>query len=96
LDCLKEAIRVANAHGVAIDEDAFLHEMVQMYDRIAKEKPDSTSSMQRDVMQGQQSEMEDLIGSIMRLAKQKQVQIPVISVLYAALKPQDLLTRSKI
>jgi len=51
--------------------------------------------MQRDVIEGKQSEMEELIGGMVRLVAQKNVPIPTISFIYAALKPQDVF-RSKL
>jgi len=94
-ECLKEGTRVANAHGQCLSDEKIVEENMERYEGILKDKPNSTTSMQRDLIEGKQSEMEELIGGMVRLAAQKNVPIPTISVIYAALKPQDVF-RSKL
>jgi len=97
LECVRECTRVAIAHGQNFSENDIVKDMLKMYDISRKDRPNSTSSMQRDIMQGRQSEMDDLIGAMVRLAAQKNISIPVISFMYAMLKPQaDAVKQSKL
>jgi 2-dehydropantoate 2-reductase len=51
--------------------------------------PDSTASMQRDLMDGRPSELEQQTGAIVRLARDAGVPVPVNTFLYAALAPGE-------
>jgi 2-dehydropantoate 2-reductase len=58
-------------------------------------EPESTSSMQRDVMQGKPSELDAQLGAVVRLAKESGVAVPVTSMIYHALLPQERLARAR-
>ena len=47
--------------------------------------PESTSSLQRDVMEGKMSELDAQLGTVVRLAREAGVPTPVNDVLYACL-----------
>lgn len=55
-----------------------------------------TSSLQRDVMAGRRSELDSLIGTVVRFAREKNVPVPVNSVIYAALLPTELKARGEL
>ncbi|GAP13058.1 ketopantoate reductase [Longilinea arvoryzae] len=55
-----------------------------------------TSSLQRDVMAGKRSELDSLIGTVVRLAHEKNVPAPVNETIYAALLPTELKARGEL
>lgn len=82
---LREVLQLAKARGVDLGEDA-VERTWQRYDGMA---PDSTSSMQRDIMEGKPSELEAQLGAIVRLARESGVDVPVTAMIYHALLPQE-------
>lgn len=84
-DLLGEMIAVARARGADPGADA-LQRTMERYDAMA---PESTSSLQRDVMDGKPSEIEAQIGAVVRLAAESNVPAPVSSFLYHCLIPQE-------
>ncbi len=87
---LREVLQLATAHGVDLGEDA-IERTWQRYDGMA---PDSTSSMQRDIMEGKPSELEAQLGAIVRLARESGVDVPVTAMIYHALVPQERRARA--
>ena len=57
--------------------------------------PGSTSSLQRDVMEGKPSELDAQLGAIVRLAKDAGVDVPVTAMIYHALLPQERIARGQ-
>lgn len=55
-----------------------------------------TSSLQRDVLAGRRSELDSLIGTVVRFARERDVPVPVNSVIYAALLPTELKARGEL
>ena len=53
-----------------------------------------TASMQRDIMEGRPSELEDQVGAIVRLGKESGVPTPVSNFIYSSLLPQELMARA--
>jgi len=86
---LGEVLQLAVARGVDLGEDA-IERTWQRYDGLA---PDSTSSMQRDIMEGKPSELEAQLGAVVRLARESGVDVPVTGMIYHALLPQERLSR---
>ena len=86
---LREVLQLATARGIDLGEDA-VERTWQRYDGMA---PDSTSSMQRDIMEGKPSELEAQLGAVVRLARESGVQVPVTAMIYHALVPQELRAR---
>ncbi len=82
---LREMIAIAAAHGVNLGDDA-VERTLQRFDGMA---PDSTSSLQRDILEGKPSELEAQVGAIVRMARAAKVAIPVCETLYALLLPQE-------
>lgn len=82
---LREVLQLANTRGVDLGADA-IERTWQRYDGMP---PDSTSSMQRDIMDGKPSELDAQLGAIVRLARESGVDVPVSATIYHALAPQE-------
>jgi len=86
---LQQAVReveaVARAHGIQLDEDV-VPKTLEFCEGLA---PDLTASMQRDIILGKPSELESMIGVIVRQGAELHVPVPVFEFLYAALLPQE-------
>jgi 2-dehydropantoate 2-reductase len=82
---VEEVLAVANARGVTLDPNA-VAETLARYDNLP---PQSTSSLQRDVMEGKPSELDAQLGAVVRMARASNVPTPVCSLMYAALLPQE-------
>jgi len=91
-DSLHEMIALARARGVDPGGDALQRTMAR-YDNMA---PESTSSLQRDVMDGKPSELDAQIGAVVRLATESGVPAPVSSFLYHCLIPQERKARGSV
>ena len=83
----KEGCEVAAAHGVALNADvlvsSFKGQMLALIDINGSAKP----SMTRDIEAGKQSEYEAQIGVLVKMAKEKSINVPVIDTLYGLLLP---------
>jgi 2-dehydropantoate 2-reductase len=86
---LKEIVELAKARGIDLGPDA-VAKTWERYDALA---PASTSSMQRDIMEGKPSELDAQLGAVVRLAKQSGVAVPVTNMLYHLLEPQERAAR---
>ena len=89
---LREMMAVAAARGVDVGADA-VERTLERYDGMA---PDSTSSLQRDIMDGKPSELEAQAGAIVRMGREAGVQTPVCEMLYSLLLPQERKVRGSI
>ena len=85
-------IALADAQGVTLAPDA-LELTMKRYDGLA---PESTASMQRDVMEGRPSELEAQVGAVVRMSAELNVATPIHNVFYAALLPQERKARGEI
>jgi 2-dehydropantoate 2-reductase len=92
MKAVREVIALAEAKGVTLAPDA-LELTFKRYDGLA---PESTASMQRDVMEGRPSELEAQVGAVVRMGAQLNVPTPVHDVFYAALVPQERKARGEI
>jgi len=86
---MREIVEVGRVRGVRLAADA-LDRAVALVDRLP---PEATASMQRDVIAGRPSELEDQVGSVVRMAREAGVPAPVHEVLYAVLLPQERAAR---
>lgn len=86
---LEEMCAVAAADGIDLGPDP-VSKTWERYDALA---PTSTASMQRDIMEGKPSELDAQLGAIVRLAAAQNVPVPVTSLLYHLLLPQERLAR---
>ncbi len=82
---VREVVAVAAALGIDLGDDAALRTW-ERYDALP---PASTSSLQRDVMDGKPSELDAQIGAVVRLGRQHGVPTPVSDILYHCLLPQE-------
>jgi len=89
LTALREIAAVAAARGVDLGDDA-VEKTWQRYEGMA---PGSTASLQRDVMEGKPSELDAQLGAIVGLARESGVVVPVLSLIYHALVPQERIAR---
>lgn len=80
-----EVEAVARAAGVALDADIVAKTMT-FCDNLA---PGQIASMQRDIMDGKPSELESMIGVLVRLGAELGVPTPIFRFFYAALLPQE-------
>lgn len=85
-----EVETVAREAGVALDPDIVSKTMAFC----ANMAPGQTASMQRDIMDGKPSELESLIGVMVRLAADLGAPVSVFRFLYASLLPQERQARS--
>jgi len=85
-----EVAALARAKGVNLSDAAVARNM-RYVDGLP---PDATASMQRDIMEGRPSELEQQNGAIARLGDEAGVPVPVNAFLYAALLPAERRARS--
>jgi len=89
---LREIMAVAQARDIGLPGEA-LKMTLAMYDGLA---PQTTSSMQRDVMEGRPSELEAQIGAVVRLGEGANVRTPLHTFIYHTLLPMELQARGQI
>lgn len=92
MNAVREVIALATAKGVTLAPDA-LDLTMKRYDGLP---PESTASMQRDVMEGRPSELEAQVGAVVRMSAELKVPAPVHDVFYAALLPQERKARGEL
>ena len=85
-DAISEVASVAKAKGVKLDEDVVKKTLAF----IDSSEPGIKPSMQRDVESGKPSELEAMIGAVVRLGDEHNVPTPVMKFAYAMLKPGEL------
>jgi 2-dehydropantoate 2-reductase len=88
---MREVEAVARAGGVSLDRDVVANTMA-FCDAMA---PAQTASMQRDVLEGKPSELESIIGVMVRLGDELAVPAPAFRFLYATLLPQEKRARAE-
>ncbi len=88
---MREIFALARARGVALRDDAVARTLA-IVDGLP---PASTASMQRDVLDGRPSELEDQNGAVVRLATAAGVPVPVNTFLYHALLPGERKARGQ-
>ena len=85
-EAISEVAAVAQARGVTLDADV-VEKTLAFIDSSA---PGIKPSMQRDVESGKPSELESMIGVVVRMGAQHNVSTPVMQFAYAMLKPGNL------
>jgi len=88
---IREVLAVAAARGITLDDDA-VQRTLQRYDGLP---PESTSSLQRDVMGGKPSELDAQLGAVVRMGREIGVVTPVCEMLYDLLLPQERRARGE-
>ena len=89
---LSEMVAVATARGVDLGGDA-VERTLARYDAMTAE---STSSLQRDMMDGKPSELDAQAGAIVRMGRESGVPTPVFDMLYSLLLSQERRVRGSI
>ena len=89
---LEEILNVAQAHGIPVPQD-IVDRMLRFLDSLS---PAGTSSMQRDIMNGLRSELEEQNGAVVRLAREVGLNVPVNRFIYNALLPAEKIARGEI
>jgi len=89
---LNEIMAVARARGIVLPGDAMRTTMA-MFDGLSLQ---STSSMQRDVMEGYPSELESQIGAVVRFGQEADVATPLHTFIYHSLLPMELRARGQL
>jgi len=82
---MHEIAAIAAARSVYLPADsvaAAMHRLDELPD-------DATTSMHRDIVAGRPSELDELIGAVVRLGREAQVATPVAAALYAQLEPLE-------
>jgi 2-dehydropantoate 2-reductase len=90
-EAIQEIIGVASAKGVRLAPDIFQKTLSMIEGSEGVIKP----SMQRDVEAGRISELESLIGAVVRFGMELSVPTPVMRFAYAVLKPAQVLAGKK-
>jgi 2-dehydropantoate 2-reductase len=85
-EALGEVAAVAAARGIALDADV-VDKTLAFIDGSA---PGIKPSMQRDVEAGRVSELESMLGVVVRLGTELGVPTPVMRLAYAMLKPGQI------
>jgi len=80
----KEGIRVANAEGVGVD-----NEVIQKAKEIAYKTADNISSMLQDILKGKKTEVEEINGEIVKIAKKHGIEAPLNEFLTYAIKAME-------
>jgi len=88
---MAEVAAVAKGGGVILDTE-IVAKTLAFIDASA---PDIRPSMQRDLEAGRTSELESLIGVVVRLGRAHGVPTPVMGLAYALLKPAHLKAHAK-
>lgn len=89
---LQEIVAVGKRHKVHLDGDV-ADKILARIDGL----PESiTPSMQRDIQEGQPSELGSQIGAVVRLALEVGVPAPVNNMIYASLLPKELKARGEL
>jgi len=91
-EVMREIWMVARAAGVPLPAEAIGRRL----SFIEQMSPQAMASMARDLLAGRPSELEQLIGAVVRLGEQVEVATPLSRALYAALLPQEWLARRKL
>ena len=89
---LQEIIAVAKARNILLPKEA-LQTTMALYDGLL---PQSTASLQRDVMQGRPSELEAQIGAVVRFGQEASVPTPLFTFIYRSLLPMELRARGQL
>ena len=89
--CLREVLVLARAREVPVPKD-HIATTLKVIDAVP---PESTASMQRDIMAGRPSELEAQSGAVVRLGAVANVATPTHSFIYHSLLPQEEAARSR-
>ncbi|MHA2362849.1 MAG: 2-dehydropantoate 2-reductase [Candidatus Hodarchaeales archaeon] len=89
---MRETFLVAQGLGVNLPESIVDNILKNAVDYVPE---DTTTSMQRDIMEGKPSELHFQVGSVVRIGEEIGVEVPVNRFLYHSLLPMELRARGK-
>jgi 2-dehydropantoate 2-reductase len=89
---IREVFGVARANGIAVEEKA-VDAAMGFIDQLP---PEATASMQRDIMEGRQSELNEQCGAVVRLGEKGGVPTPLSRFIYHSLLPLERKARGEI
>jgi 2-dehydropantoate 2-reductase len=92
VSCMQETAAVARACGAAM-RDADVDACCAV---LAGLPPGCTPSMQRDILAGRPSELDDQAGAVVRIGAARGVPTPLLGALHALLQPQERCARGKL
>ena len=90
-EAMEEVHAVATARGVSLSREA-IQDTLDLLDNFPAE---TTTSMQRDIMEGLPSELEATSGAVVRLGCKANVKTPVNRFVYAGLLPSETTARER-
>jgi 2-dehydropantoate 2-reductase len=89
---MAEIYNVGRAHNIALSKDVIGKTM----DFVDSLLPEGTASMQRDIMNGQPSELEAQNGAVVRIGQQVGVETPINAFIYNSLLPMEMRARGQL
>jgi len=89
---MREIVTVANARHVNLKGEAVISRMAFIDQMPLGVIP----SMQRDLLEGRPSELESLVGAVVRMGQETGVPTPVSTLIYHSLLPQELRARKEL
>ena len=92
IQAIKESFALGRARQVDLPDNILQHTL-QFIDNAP---PAMTISLQRDIAAGRPSELETLIGAVVRDGHAYGVQVPVHTFIYGSLLPQEIKSRREI
>ena len=89
---------ISEIHNVAIAKNIVLPKEAkgEAMNFIDSLPPDSTTSMQRDIINGHPSELEAQNGAVVRLGQEVNVETPINAFIYHSLLPLEMRARGQV
>ena len=87
-----EIVAIANAKGIALN-NSHIEMVMGVIDNLDY---NTTASMQRDIMEGKPSELDNFNGYIVRMGKELHISTPINSFTYHCLLPQEKKARKEL
>jgi len=92
VDTANEILKIAQAKKINLTQkDA--DNAIRVIDHLS---PETTASMQRDVMEGKPSELDNFNGYIVRQGKALGIETPMNTFIYNCLLPQEIIARNSL
>jgi 2-dehydropantoate 2-reductase len=92
LQSMKEVFNIAIARKVDLSKEV-VEETMEFIDALPEE---GTASMQRDIIEGRPSELNEQNGAVVRLGNFVGVQVPVNAFIYYSLLPLEMRARGQL
>jgi 2-dehydropantoate 2-reductase len=88
----REIMKVAHKKNILLDDS----DLKNVFKAIDSQTPETTASMQRDIINGKPSELENFNGYVISEGKKLGVQTPVNTFIYNCLKPMEVVARKEV